>query len=132
MRIKQALARAVRLGLVIKNVADVLDTPKATTKEMTVWTLEQAQTFMAVADDTCSYGPIWTLALTLGMRRGELLGLQWQNVDLDRGVLRVRRTLTEINGKLIFGEPKTKAGQRDLDLRGATLTALRAHRAQQN
>jgi integrase len=76
---------------------------------------------------------LYVLALHTGMRRGELLGLKWEDVDLDGYVVRVRRTLTRVeNGKrLALGEPKTKKSRRTVRLTKRAVEALKRHRARQ-
>jgi integrase len=76
---------------------------------------------------------LYVLALHTGMRRGELLGLKWEDVDLDGSIVRVRRTLTRTgNGKrLALGEPKTKKSRRTVRLTPRAVEALRRHRARQ-
>lgn len=71
------------------------------------------------------------VALTCGLRRGEILGLRWQDVDLDAGRLSVRRVLTRANGKIFFREPKTKRGNRMVAMSPFTSGALRLHRESQ-
>ena len=71
------------------------------------------------------------LALGTGMRRGELLGLRWSDVDLDAGMLVVNQTLQEAYGELHFNEPKTTKSRRRITLPGVVVDALRAHRAEQ-
>ena len=76
------------------------------------------------------YG-VSALALTTGMRRGELLGLQWVDCDLDAGVLRVERSLEETTAGLRFKPPKTKHGRRMISLPPSAVKALREHRIRQ-
>jgi integrase len=71
------------------------------------------------------------LALNTGMRQGELLALKWDDVDLERGVLRVRRTLTREGGFFALGEPKTRKSRRAIRLTAAAVEALRAHLSRQ-
>ena len=75
--------------------------------------------------------PIVSLALATGMRRGELLGLQWGDIDLDRGVLRVERSLEETKAGLRFKPPKTKRGRRNITLPPDAVAMLRAHKVKQ-
>lgn len=65
------------------------------------------------------------------MRQGELLALKWDDVDLERGVLRVRRTITRLNGTFALGEPKTPKSRRSVKLTGLAVEALRAHLSRQ-
>ena len=71
------------------------------------------------------------LALHTGMRQGELLGLKWDDVDLDNATIRVRRTLTRHGGKVALGEPKTRESRRTFRLTHKVVEALRSHRTRQ-
>jgi len=71
------------------------------------------------------------LAATTGMRRGELLGLRWQDVDLDAGRLRVERQALPTPGRVTFGSPKSKRSRRPITLDAGTVEALREHRGRQ-
>jgi integrase len=73
----------------------------------------------------------WRLAASTGLRRGELLGLRWQDVDLDAGRVSIRQTLTTVGNKVAFGEPKTARGKRNLAIDRVTIGALRSWRARQ-
>jgi len=126
----RALRDAVRWGLVERNVADLADPPAVKSKEAAVWSPEQTRAFLAsMADDRLA--ALWRLEASTGMRRGEVCGLRWSDVDLEAGNLRIAQTLVEVNYKLQFSEPKTKAGKRTLVLDPATVLALRAHRRRQ-
>src|SRR5205085_11931314 len=67
----------------------------------------------------------------LGLRRGEILGLHWSDIDLDAGTLRVNQAQQRVNGKLILSEPKTEKSRRALPLPSLLIAALRAHRSRQ-
>jgi integrase len=71
---------------------------------------------------------LYVLAVTTGLRQGELLGLQWEDVDFPGAALHVRHTLHELNGRLWIGEPKTKRACRQVDLPAIAVVALRGHR----
>src|SRR5207302_3206922 len=71
---------------------------------------------------------LYVLAITTGLRQGELLGLQWEDVDLAGAVLHVRHTLHELSGRLWIGEPKTRRSRRQVDLPAVAVAALRDHR----
>ena len=86
--------------------------------------------FLVVAE-TDGYAPVWLVVLATGLRRGELLGLRWQDVDLSRETLHVRQSLVEIGSELVFQEPKTPSGRRAVALSPACVAALRAHRIRQ-
>jgi integrase len=98
---------------------------------MRVLTSEQARTLLDVAKDDrlCA---LYVLALSTGMRQGELLGLRWRDVDLDRGSLQVRTTLQKVRGQgLVFVEPKTSTSRRTITLSPSAVGALRQHRTRQ-
>jgi integrase len=128
--IKQALEQAVRLDLVPKNVANNVTPPRWKPREMEVWLEEEARRFMSVADQS-SYGPIWLLMLSKGLRKGEALGLRWCDVDLDRGTLRIVQTVGALHGKVVIRGTKTAASRREVTLRSGVIAALRAHKIQQ-
>jgi len=74
---------------------------------------------------------LYTIAITVGLRQGEALGLRWQDVDLDAGSLRVRHSLQRIEGRLQLVEPKTERSRRTVSLPGVVVSALREHRVRQ-
>jgi integrase len=75
----------------------------------------------------------WTVALALGLRQGEALGLRWQNVDLEEGTLAVRQALGRVKGQgLVLGPVKSRAGRRIIALPAQLLADLRTHRVAQN
>lgn len=114
-RLKQALAMAVNLGLVSRNVADAVAAPKMPPPELSVWTSEEAQRFSEVARQS-HYGPIWLVLAATGMRRGEALGLRWQDVDWDGKVLRVRQQVVMVAGAPRIQPPKSRSAYRSLPI----------------
>jgi integrase len=98
--------------------------------EMHTWTAEQLGAFLAAVREDRLY-PAWLLLATLGMRRGELLGLRWVDVDLTTGRIAIRQTLVMVDGRPAMAEPKTVKGRRSLTLAPEVLDTLRAHRVQQ-
>lgn len=77
------------------------------------------------------YGPIWTVALTSGMRRSEVLGLRREDVDFERQVLHVRQVVTVVRGAAHIGVPKSKSSRREIAIPGEAITALREQQRQQ-
>lgn len=127
----RALKTALKWGLVSRNVADAVELPKLTRPEMTVLDADGARRLLEAARGDRLYA-LWLLALATGMRQGELLGLRWQDVDLERGALSVRQTAQYVRGRgITFGAPKTAKGLRRLDLTPELVEALRRHRARQ-
>jgi integrase len=135
--VHRSLRDAVRWGKVTRNVADAADPPKGkASKEMTVWTAEQLRAFLDLLRGDKLETAILLGAMT-GMRRGEVLGLRWRDVDLDTGRLVVRQTLSAPRNVdtgqhvPVYGAPKTKKGQRVITLDAQTVAALRAYRKAQ-
>jgi integrase len=126
----RVLDDAVRLGYLNTNPAKLVERPKAREVEMKVWSASESRTFLGhVANDRLY--PLWVLYLTSGLRRGEALGLRWQDIDLDAGRLAVRRTLVAVGGKPAFSTPKTERSRRVVALDEGTVAVLRAHRTRQ-
>jgi len=131
LHLKQALDQAMDLGTVGRNVATRVPPPAPEVREMETWTPEEADTFLATADDHGAYGPIWHVFLSTGMRRGEALGLRWRDIDWQSKVLHVRQALVVLNNRPALGPPKTKKARRDIPVDDGLLDVLRAHRARQ-
>jgi integrase len=105
MRLSQALKMAMELGLVARNVAQVVRPPRARAREMQTWDTTQVQRFHQAAVQS-PYGPVWAVVLATGMRRGEVLGLRWQDVDFERREIHVRQSVTPVGGAAQFGPTK--------------------------
>lgn len=129
--IRKSLQQAVKWQMVSRNVADATEPPRGKRPSVKTWDSEQSRQFLTTAADD-GYGAIWILAMTTGLRRGELLALRWQDVDLTGHVLHIRRSLVELGSQLLFQDPKTSAGRRAVQLSLVTVAALREHRTQQN
>ncbi len=125
-----ALRDALRLGLVTRNVTDLVQSPRRRHYEVAALSAEQARAFLAAASGD-RLEALYVLALTTGMRRGELLALQWQDVDVERGVLQVRGSVQDTGQGFIIAEPKTKQARRQIGLTEGAVGALRRHRARQ-
>lgn len=126
-----ALKQAVRERLLGYNPMDAVQRPKVETKEFTVFTEEQARSFLAATKDH-PYEALFYLALTTGLRKGELLGLMWSDVDWKKSTLRVERQLQQANWRPAELVPtKTKSGRRRIKLGKVTLAKLKEHRQRQ-
>src|SRR5690606_30007453 len=101
--LRNALGTAVKWGMISKNVATMVDRPKADKAEIKIWTIEEANQFLKVAKETTRYYIAFLLALSTGMRQGEILGLRWQDVDFEKGIIKVIQTLDH-QGKKIQSE----------------------------
>jgi integrase len=129
--IRNVLADAEREELVHRNAARLVRPPTAHRQEVRVLTVDDARRLVsAIRGD--SLEALWLCALTLGLRSGELLGLQWGDIDFGAGLLTVRRALQRVDGRLILVEPKISLSRRTVPVPEPTLAALRAHRGRQN
>jgi integrase len=129
--LREALHQAVKWGMVARNVCDATDPPRAVRPDVKAWAKDEARKFLEVAEQD-PWNPLWLVALTTGLRRGELLGIRWQDVDLAKGTLHVRQSLNAVGGLRYFEAPKTAAGRRVVALSGGSVAALKAHRVRQN
>ncbi len=127
----KALQDAARKGSVTRNVAALADKPGRTTPTMDTLRPEEAQRLLAAAEGD-PLEALYVLALTTGMRLGELQALRWRSVDLERRRLQVVATYQgNVAGLPVFGEPKTAKSKRGVHLTELATSALRAHRARQ-
>jgi integrase len=126
------LKRAVENGTIAHNVAAIRKPPKVEDEELQISSAEQIAEVLAKLNGHTLH-PIVSLALATGMRRGELLGLQWGDIELDTTspVLRVERSVEETRAGLRLKSPKTKRGRRNITLPPAAVTMLRAHKVKQ-
>jgi integrase len=125
---------ALDLELVSRNPADnsAVREARPNTKAAppTIWDADQLGTFLDAQHDDRLY-PLWRLAAMTGLRRGELAGLRWRDLDLDAGLLHVRETVVVVGYRAVASEPKTPKSRRTIGLDPATVAALRQHRARQ-
>lgn len=128
--LRNALQAAVREELIQRNVAKLVQISAPTYEVNRGLTVDQARKLL-VAARTDRLHALYVLALYLGLRRGELLGLRWEDVDLEVGVLEVRRTLQRVGGELRAVTPKTRTSRRTVPLIGLCVEALREHHERQ-
>jgi integrase len=130
--LKKALRDACRLHMLDRNVATEVDPPKSVRAKIEFWDREEAHRFLDIAD-TDPYRVLWHVAMHTGMRKSEVLGLRWCDVDLDRGVLRVRQQRTHVQGvpgeqaQEHMDDPKTDSGMRAITLPPDCVALLRDH-----
>ncbi|MEA2512758.1 MAG: hypothetical protein QOJ59_2245 [Thermomicrobiales bacterium] len=129
--LRSALNQAVRWGHVARNVAKLTDPARERRTEVRPLTPEQARAFLDAARGH-RLEALFTVALAIGLRQGEALGLRWEDVDLDAGLLRVRHTLQKLEGEWQFVETKTERSRRTINLPPVSVTALREHRLRQD
>jgi integrase len=126
--LSSALTRAMREELVVRNVARLAELPAWERKPITPWTGAEARAFLEAAKDDPLY-PAFVLLLVYGLRRGEVLGLRWRDIDEEDGEIRIRQQIHRARGVLQLGQIKTAAGRRDLPLLpiAADVLTIRAH-----
>lgn len=125
----QVLTSEVQQGHIVRNVATLVDRLPQQRTEMKTYTAEQVGQLLAKADVDRN-GHAWHLALS-GLRRGEVAGLRWTEVDLDKGILTVGRNRVSVGGTVVENDPKTPRSRRTLPLTPGLASALRAARKRQ-
>jgi integrase len=126
----RALADAERLGLVARNPARSVRGPSVSRTEQGTWSPEQLSQFLTTTAGDPLHG-VFVLLATTGMRRGEVVGLRWVDVDLDRAVASVVHTITTVHGRPVESTTKTAKSRRRVSLDASSVIVLRAHRAAQ-
>lgn len=128
----KALADAVRWSKIPRNPADAADPPRSKSgeyREIKTWTAEQLRGFLESVRETRLY-PLWLTLATTGMRRGEALGLRWEDVDVENSRLSIRQNRVSVGYEVKIGKPKTGHG-RNVSLDPGTLAVLKAFGTQQ-
>jgi integrase len=135
--IHKALNDAMHMELVWRNVADVASPAPAKRgsrageprSRREPWTPQELRRFLQVATEN-PYGQIWFLEVYTGVRRAELLGLRWQDVDFERKVLHIRQTVTlDMKGRVHIGPPKNEGSRRDVAISDEVADVLRDQQA---
>lgn len=128
--LRAALNDALRMGEVQRNVATLARPPRTVQRQVQPFSPDEARTFLrAVEGDRLE--ALFVLAVASGLRQGELLGLCWQDVDLEEGMLSVHYNLQRVDGEYRLVEPKTRQSRRTIALPEIAVAALRAHRVRQ-
>jgi integrase len=128
--LRAALNDAVKWGIISRNAATLVDLPRAVRLEIRTLDPTEARRFLAAAKQN-RVGSLFSVALAVGLRLGEALGLGWQDVDLKAKTLRVRRALQRVDGELRFVEPKSERSRRTVSLPDFAVTALTGQRTAQ-
>lgn len=129
--LNEALNHAVRWSLLVRNPMKFVELPRRRRLEMRVWDEEQVRVFLAEAKRSSANYVLYLTAILTGMRQGELLGLQWQDVDFLLGTATVQRTFYRLGKQQIVREPKTAASRRTIPLVPVLLEELRQVRTAQ-
>jgi integrase len=128
-RLTAALEMAVLEGKLVRNVAKLVEPPKHEKTERDTWSKAEVRTFLAAADQDRLHAA-WRLSL-YGLRRGEVVGLRWCDVDLKAKTLKVVQARVIAEGEVLIEEPKSRNGKRTLPLDNALLDALNGLKARQ-
>jgi len=129
--LRQALADALKVGLIVRNPIDAVSAPSVKVRdERRALSEDEIGGLLSAAADT-RFDAAIRVTLATGLRQGELLALRWEDVDLEGATLRVCRTLSYVDGKTVFSNPKTANSRRSVELSEATVQALRSHRVKQ-
>jgi integrase len=129
--LRTALNQAMRWGMVGRNAAALVDGPRVEQYEIRPFSVEEAKRFLsAVKGDRLE--ALYSVALTMGLRQGEALGLRWEDIDLDLGYLRVTKQLQRIDSRFVLMEPKTARSRRTLAIPPAIVQTLRDHKLRQD
>lgn len=130
-RLRQLFDYAVKRRIVAVNSVTAVDAPTMRPAPATILTASQIGRFLTFATDDGGYAPLWLLLLQTGLRRGEALGVRWQDIDLETGKLRVRQAVELLNGVAHFTTPKTPAALRTITLFPESIAALKEYRTRQ-
>ncbi|MFC8490979.1 tyrosine-type recombinase/integrase [Streptomyces sp. NPDC057235] len=128
--LRTALTAACREELITRNVATLVEPPRSKARELSPWSLDETLDFLAASRRDPLYAA-FVLAIAMGLRRGELIGLRWADVDLDRRVLYVRQQIQRRRGVLYDDDPKGRR-RRAVPLPAMCIAPLRWHRMRQN
>ncbi len=128
--LREALRRAVRLGILAANPTDRVDSPRPERTEMKTLDEKELNKLFKNFEGHRLYAPV-VVAGTTGLRRGELLALRWSDIDLSAATLTVTRSLQETKSGLAFKSPKTKSSERTIDIGPLTVEVLRRHAVEQ-
>ena len=126
-----AFKQAMRWDLILRNPADLVRPPTVPRQEMKALTGAEVSKLLEAATDP-TLCTLYVVAATAGLRRGELLGLRWTDIDFERAIITVQRTAQRIRGEgIVYGEPKTNAGRRSVRIGALAIQHLRNQRTHQ-
>ncbi len=128
--LRASLQQAIRWQLLARNPADAVDPPRPPKTEMKALTEVETAALLRIAEESSLYLHI-LVAVVTGLRRGELLGLRWSDIDIGTGETSVQRTLEQTSEGLRFKEPKTQKASRTVMMPAIAVDALKAHKVHQ-
>lgn len=125
--LRRAIKQAVKWGMTPRNICDAVEPPRVPKTEIRPLDASQVATLLEHSREDRLHA-IYVLAVTTGLRFGELAGLQWSDIDFESGCLTVKRAIVELNGKAVVSEPKTAHSRRRVDMPDLAVDALHQHR----
>lgn len=128
--IHKALDQAVKWQAALRNVAQAVSPPRKEKKEISFWDSHQAKDFLRAIEGERLFA-LYHLALNTGMRRGELLGLRWQDLRLEEGIVSVRQNLVKTSQGIVIQEPKTVNSRRNISISSNAAAVIKAHKKAQ-
>ncbi len=129
--ISSAMDLAVAQKIILENPTNACSLPRVEHKEMQTISAEQLQDFLEEAKRSGVY-EMYYIELSTGLRRGELLGLKWEDIDMQQGIIRVRRQISRIDGKIVEAPLKTKNSYRAVTISPQAVEVLKAQKAKTN
>jgi integrase len=128
--LRKACNDAVDAGLLTRSPLVGVRSPRREPPEIQTWSATEAQTFLASVRSDRLFA-LWALVLATGLRRGEVAGLKWDDIDVDAQGLAVRRSRVSVGYRVHEGEPKTRSGRRTVGLDDRVVDVLNGHRRRQ-
>lgn len=128
--LRAALQDAVDEEILARNVARQVKMPSGGIRKVQPWSAEEAQQFLETARGDRLYA-LWSVALAIGLRRGEALGLRWSDVDLVEGRVRITKALSRVGAELALRDVKTESSAATVPLPDELVAILRSHRREQ-
>ena len=129
--ISSAMDLAIEQKLIAANPTNACALPKVEHKEMKTLTAEQLASFLREAKETGVY-EMYYIELATGLRRGELLGLKWEDIDWAQEIIRVRRQVARVNGKIVEAPLKTRNSYRTVSISADAIEVLKTQKAKTN
>jgi integrase len=127
----KALTQAERNGLIQRNVARFVDPPRQRHREWHTLSIDEVNTQLLPTLHDHRLGAAFLTLCTMGLRRGEILGLRWVDIDWQTNTIHIRQAVVRVRDRLVVQEPKTESSRRTLPIPDVCQTALRHHRARQ-
>lgn len=129
--ITKSIRTAAEWGMILKDVASVVKKPSAKQEnQMKVWTIEESQTFLELSNGS-KFHLVYMIAITTGMRKGEILGLQWKNIDFSNKSITVQNNLVYAGNELKLTSPKTAASKRTITVPDFLIKYLKEYKLKQ-